>query len=379
MTTRLLQIAKHFHPDRGGIETVTLNLSEGLVAHDILADVLCLEYEGPYSPLNREYQVFRTKSDFGYGNKRISFDYIRKIGELQDNYDIALVHMPNPLAVLGVLRYWRKPFLLLWHADIPQTAIRAATTMMDRALARRADAIIGPTPVHLRESHHAVALQENGLSIAYPYDPNRIPEPTQKSDIAKEVRAFANGRKISLSTGRLVPYKGFDKLIEAATDFDPDLVAVIVGSGPLHDELQSKIENQGVADRIFLTGSIDDNGLSDLLDMAYFGCMPSVTAAEMYGVAQVEVMSCGKPVVSTRLQRSGVSYVNRHDDTGIVVEPGDVKELAHAMNSLVRDEELYNRLASGAARSYETDHALGPVTAKYADLVDNVLGKRRAA
>ena len=93
----------------------------------------------------------------------------------------------------------------------------------------------------------------------------------------------------------------------------------------------------------------------------------------MYGVAQVEAMSFGLPVVSTRLPRSGVSYVNRHNETGLVVEPYDIEALASALNQLSSDEKLYERLSVGAFQSYQNDHAIAPVSRKYADLITEVV------
>jgi glycosyltransferase involved in cell wall biosynthesis len=184
---------------------------------------------------------------------------------------------------------------------------------------------------------------------------------------------------MALSIGRLVPYKGFDMLIEAARSFDDKLVSVIVGGGPLLEELGAKIEAAGVQDRVLLTGPIDDAALADLLDFAHMGCMPSVTAAEMYGVAQVEMMAFGKPVVSTRLERSGVPYVNKHDVTGLVVEPGDPQALAAALLRLVDEPELYRRLADGAAASFAADHDIGPIGQAYANLIRRVVAEARAS
>ena len=162
---RILQIAKHFFPDIGGIETVTQNLSDGFAEAGIDADVLCMEFNGPHEPLDFPYKVIRTPNTFGFGNKRVSRKYYQAISELQDDYDIAIVHMPHPLAVAGVLTGWKKPYILLWHADIPQTSIRWATAALDRRLIRNAAAVIGPTPIHLEESHRADAIEGKGISI----------------------------------------------------------------------------------------------------------------------------------------------------------------------------------------------------------------------
>lgn len=375
---RLLQLGKHFFPDTGGIETVTQSISEMLPAHGIEADVLCTATGADYPPFAPPYKVIRCAPTIRFGrNKNLSLDYMRKVRALRDDYDIALIHMPNPVAVLAARAWWTKPIIQLWHADIPQRSIRTLSAPLDHALLRRTAAVIGPTPVHLETSYRASALLPRGIVIGYPFDRTRLPAPTGKSDVAARVRTLAGKRKVTLSIGRLVPYKGFDVLIEAAKAFDGKLVSVIVGGGPLFEELQAKIEAAGVQDRVMLTGPIDDAALADLLDIAYVGCMPSVTAAEMYGVAQVEAMAFGKPVVSTRLERSGVSYVNKHDVTGLVVEPGDAEGLAVALKRLVDDPALYRRLAAGAAASFAADHDIGPISQAYATLIRRVVADGR--
>ena len=379
-TIKLLQLAKHFFPDTGGIETVTQSISEMLPAHGIQADVLCTATRADYPPFDPPYRVIRCRPTFRFGrNKSVSLDYMRQVRALRDDYDVALLHMPNPVAALAARAYWKGPIIQLWHADIPQRPIRMLSAPLDHALLRRTAAVIGPTPVHLETSHRASALLPRGVVIGYPFDRSRLPAPTGTSAVAERVRAFAGARKMALSIGRLVPYKGFDMLIEAARSFDDKLVSVIVGGGPLLEELGAMIETAGVQDRVLLTGPIDDAALADLLDVAHMGCMPSVTAAEMYGVAQVEAMAFGKPVVSTRLERSGVSYVNKHDVTGLVVTPGDPRALAAALLRLVDEPALYRRLADGAAASFAADHDIGPIGQAYAALIRRVVADARAA
>ena len=373
---RLLQLAKHFDPDTGGIETVTLNISEMLGAHDIRADVLCTEVAGPYLERKRPYRVIRCKPDVSFGNKRISLDYVREVGRLQPDYDCALIHLPNPIAVTAALAFWRKPIILLWHADIPQAPIRTATAPLDRLLLKRTSAVIGPTPIHLARSYRADAIAGKGVVIAYPFDRAHVPQATGTTSFGKRLEAFRGARKLSISIGRLVPYKGFDVLIEAAGAFGDGLAAVIVGTGPERENLERRIAAAGVADRVMLAGSLSADELADARALSHIGCMPSVTAAEMYGVAQVECMTAGLPMVSTNLDRSGVPYVNRDGETGLVVPPGDVDALAGAMLRLVREPALHQRLSAGARRSVDVDHDIAPVSRRYADLIRGVVAGR---
>jgi len=358
----------------GGIEAVTRSISEMLPAHGIDADVLCTATRADYPPFDPPYRVIRCAptARFG-GNKDVSLDYMRKVRALRDEYDVALIHQPNPVAVFAARAFWTKPVIQLWHADIPQRSIRALSAPLDYSLLRRTAAVIGPTPIHLETSHRAAALLPRGVVIGFPFDRGRLPAPTGASAAAARVRSFAGTRPVAVAVGRLVPYKGFDVLIEAAKSFGDRLVAVIVGGGPLQAELEAKIAAAGVGDRVLLTGPVDDAGLADLLHLAHAGCMPSVTAAEMYGVAQVEAMAFGKPVVSTRLARSGVPWVNKHNVTGLVVTPGDPAALAEALLRLVDEPDLHRRLAAGAAADFAANHDVGPIGEAYATLIRRVV------
>jgi rhamnosyl/mannosyltransferase len=65
-------------------------------------------------------------------------------------------------------------------------------------------------------------------------------------------------------------------------------------------------------------------------------------------------MACGKPVVSTRVA-SGVPWVNRHEETGLTVEPGDVGALRGALQRLVADGALRTRLGEAGRRRVLAD------------------------
>lgn len=368
---RVLQLAKHFDPDTGGIETVTLNISEVLLGHGIRADVLCTEVKGPYRERERGFRVIRCPADLAFGNKRLSRRYVEQGRRLEREYDCAIAHLPNPLAVLAALG-WRKPVIPLWHADIPQAPIRWATAPLDRRLLKRAAVVIGPTPVHLDGSHLADAMTRR-VVIPYPFNRSLIPAATGASAFATKLRDFSRGRMLSISVGRLVPYKGFDVLVDAARHFGDRLCALIVGSGPLEEELAARISAAGVGSRVMLAGALPADALADAFAQARMGCMPSVSAAEMYGIAQVESMAAGLPMVSTDIPRSGVPYVNRDGETGLIVKPGDARALAAAMLRLVDDEALRRKLSEGALRSIARDHDIVAVGERYARLIRDVV------
>jgi rhamnosyl/mannosyltransferase len=84
-------------------------------------------------------------------------------------------------------------------------------------------------------------------------------------------------------------------------------------------------------------------------------------------MVQLEAMTCGKPVVSTNL-RSGVPWVNRHNETGLVVEPGDVEGLADALTRLCRDAALRERLGAAGRARVLRDFTLDAMAARTASV-----------
>ncbi len=92
-------------------------------------------------------------------------------------------------------------------------------------------------------------------------------------------------------------------LLEAVSG--TQLRLAIVGDGPLRPKLDSEIEQRGLGGQITLVGEVSEQDLPAYYRGADYFVLPSTTPAEMFGVAMVEAMACGKPVISTALS-SGV-------------------------------------------------------------------------
>lgn len=371
---RLLQIGKHFDPDMGGIETVTAALAEALLAERITADVLCMGLKDhAYPAVVRRYSVVRSAPNIQLGNKTLSLDYMREVARLQPDYDAALLHLPNPVGMLAALLFWRKPLFLLWHADIPQPRLRMLLGPMDRRAIKRATRVIVPTPIHANGSAFAVEMAGKTALAPYPFDASRLAAVATDTPNWHRLRGFIGERRLVLAVGRLVAYKGFDNLLEAAAALPSDIAVVIVGTGGLHDELAAQIDALGLGDRVLLAGRCGDPELSALFARALIFCLPSVTNAEMYGIVQVEALAAGVPIVSTAIPRSGVGWVNRTDVSGLVVPLGDPAALATAINRIAADPVLHARLSAGARRLFEEEHDLARAGSRYASLLRSAL------
>ena len=149
-----------------------------------------------------------------------------------------------------------------------------------------------------------------------------------------------------------MPYKGVDVLLRALAGVPASLV--LVGDGPLRGSLESLARELGVQERVRFLGRVSDAERLDWYRRADVFVLPSVTRQEAFGMVQVEAMLCGRPVVSTDLP-TGVPWVNRDGESGLVVPPGDAEALTAALRRLCQDPVLRARLGQGAltrAREY---------------------------
>jgi rhamnosyl/mannosyltransferase len=151
-----------------------------------------------------------------------------------------------------------------------------------------------------------------------------------------------------LFVGRHVSYKGVDVLIRALEG--TSIRAVIAGDGPRRAEWEAMARDTNV--NITFTGDVSDAGLHDLFRRCAVFVLPSVTRAEAFGYVQLEAMASGKPVISTDVP-SGVSWVNQHEQTGLVVPAGDAVALRNALARLMDDPALRHRLGTAGRTRVE--------------------------
>jgi glycosyltransferase involved in cell wall biosynthesis len=159
-----------------------------------------------------------------------------------------------------------------------------------------------------------------------------------------------------VSVGRLVPFKGFDDLIDACDELARrriDFVCDIIGDGPLRETLQAKIEQLDLSSRVNLLGSLSQDAVLEKLQAADIFALASTTdaqgATDVFPTVILEAMASARPVVSTRL--AGIPELVVDGQTGMLAPPGDSTALAHALEQLLRDPELRLRFGhSGRAR-----------------------------
>jgi len=148
-----------------------------------------------------------------------------------------------------------------------------------------------------------------------------------------------------VAVGRLVPVKRFNLLIDslaAIKSRHPALEAVIVSEGYERDALERQIAELGAGQWISLPGRIDDEALLALYRRAWV--LASASAHEGWGMTITEAAACGTPAVATNIAGHADAIVD--GATGLLVN--DAVELARALDRILADDSLRDRLSVGA-------------------------------
>ena len=348
---RILQLGK-FYPIKGGVEKVMYSIAEGMSKQGIDCDALFASGDGQTEPirLNDRCQIFRCKTIREVKATMIAPSMVSMLRKIAKNYDIIHIHHPDPMAALALyLTRYKGKVVLHWHCDIiRQNKLLTLYRPLQSWLIRRADVIVGTSPVYLKDSDALKKVLSKCCCI-----PIGINELTVDKSLSEKLKRQYEGKTIVFSLGRLVLYKGYEHLIEAAKYLSDDYVVLIGGSGNQHNHLREVIDTLGLQEKVKLLGFIPQEQLGAYFDACKVFCMSSIDKREAFAIVQAKAMCCGRPVVSTDIPGSGVPWVNKHDVSGLNVKPRDSKALAEAIMEVCSDEARYQQYCQESRQRYE--------------------------
>lgn len=357
---RILHVGKYYPPRYGGIETVTQRFvtATNSSSSGWHSDVLCFS-SGRISDVSIDGSavIIRKGTIVAANSTPLSVRYVLALRRLSKQYDILHVHLPNPLAVVGLFVTDRSARIAIqWHSDVVrQTIARGIYYAMLRLLRKNVEVVIGATDVHLSQSHVDAVLSgvpKKVVPFFLPQEAQDSYPPTRGSSFSTSVREVLDSEKrVVFSLGRMVGYKGYPYLIRATRYLPDDYVVAIGGDGPLYPYLTrlAKVRGRQVA----MLGRLTDAEALALFRKAEVFCLPSITPAEMFGMVQLEAFREGVPVVGTRIPGSGTTRVNLDGVTGVIVPPRDAESLAGGIRNVVENRELHCRLSAQARRIFE--------------------------
>jgi glycosyltransferase involved in cell wall biosynthesis len=348
---RILHAYKIYRPDiEGGIPAVMSSLAQGsdaLTTHSILA----ARRSGAARHYTLEGVPVEAVASLGtLFSTPLAPGYIPAFVRRARSADVVVHHAPLPLNDAAILLGLpdEAALIVYWHADVVGYPLlkRLVAPLTRRALARADRIVVSGQPMinhseFLRPHAEKCAVLPYGMDLDY----------WRTLDAGGHAGTDGPGRQQPhiVALGRLVGYKGYDVLIRAMQTVDGH--CTIIGEGPLLADLQQLTTDLGVSGRVRFAGRLPRDEIKRLFHTAQVFAFPSVTEAEAFGIAQIEAMAAGLPIVNTHLATT-VPLVARHDQEALTVTPNDPKALSQALNRLLNEPALAERLgAAGRERA----------------------------
>ncbi|MDP3823584.1 MAG: glycosyltransferase [Burkholderiales bacterium] len=350
---KVLHISKFYPPVMGGIESVAWELAEGLNRAGLRTDVLCSNQRAAtvHDHVAGGYDVVRAGSLGMALSTSMAPAMLHQVRRMAAGRDVVHVHMPDPMAAFAIWAARPKAALVVhWHSDVirQRLALKLYDPLQQWLLAR-AQAIVATSQAYADASAPLRRWQNKVAVIPIGISDNHSEACSQK---AQAIRQRFRGRRIVFSLGRMTYYKGFDVLIDAAATLPEDCVVMIGGDGELLEHYKTLVRRRGLAGKVHLLGHIPDDDLASHFEACDVFCLSSIARAEAYGVAMLEAMVMGKPIVATDIKGSGVPWVNVDGGTGINVPAGEPRPLAEALTRLLEDAPLRETLGRAARQRY---------------------------
>jgi glycosyltransferase involved in cell wall biosynthesis/folate-dependent phosphoribosylglycinamide formyltransferase PurN len=196
-----------------------------------------------------------------------------------------------------------------------------------------------------------------------------------KEDIRSDLNIPSKSRVVG-TVARLEPVKGVDYFLESmreVLDRMPDVHFLIVGDGSQRKALQDRARELGIENNITFTGIRDD--VPSLMSIMDLFVLPSLN--EGMGRVLVEAGLMAKPAVATKV--SGIPELVKHQETGILVEPRNSKELASGIIELLSKPQQAHYLGQNAksrmAENFSAQSMVDKIEALYKDLLLSKQGR----
>ncbi len=350
----VLMLVNYFRPlPVGGAERQAERLSEYMVKKNLWVGVMTRKVGSLPAVEKRSGYLIHRAWFFGFGKlKALVFTVAAffTVFRYAKHFDVLHAHMEFSSAVAATLagKLMNKPVIVKFpNSGVGSEVTQAMNTLLGRfrlgILRRWADRFVALT----------AEMQEELVREKFPRDrilriPNGVNadlfSPSEDKQRAKS-DIDMNGKTVILYCGRLVPMKAVPVLLEAfarVVQVDVHAHLILVGDGAERRNLETLSLQYGIQSRVTFTGNVDN--VLPYLKAADIFVLPSF--AEGLSNSLLEAMSSGLACVATKIPGSMDSLSN--GDCGLLVEPGNVDQLADALSRLLSNKEEVLRFGARA-------------------------------
>ncbi|MHA1695071.1 MAG: glycosyltransferase family 4 protein [Candidatus Helarchaeota archaeon] len=372
---RIFQITQSFYPVMGGIETYIDNLSTKLSLRG--NDLYVITRFFPSKSKNTrklKYKVIRLKEikfleklkfkNFPHFYRSVYFYPLTKKLVSKLDPDVLHFHSRFYFTQARLLKkptiftshtpyfwYWKKIFIRKYFLDSFDIILCLTKRLLNM--------------VNKISSSRAVYLP-HGI------DTKRF-SPNLDRNVIRLRHNISKDEKIILCLGRMVFYKGYHIMIKSMLyilEKNKKVKLIIVGSGPLLNELKSLAIKYNLQNNVIFAGRVED----EFIPLYYAGCdifVHPALKAEYSPRVIFEALASGKPIIST--YSGGVVEIIKNFQNGVLIKPNDPKKLSETILNLLSNSKLLQKLSSSALQSALNEYSWDIIINKYLEIVKSIL------
>jgi len=345
-----------FPPTLGGVASYLKNLAVNLPAEDLFV----LAPETPNTKIDQEFKfsIFRRRLFFSLWPKWLPM--IWHLWKICRREKIELIWAAQPLpvgtAALILKKFLKVPYFINTHGMDVLGPLKSGGRKLKvlRKVLSEAEFITCNSEYTRGFLVQVGNFQEKIVKILPCADRGEI------KDRELKIKNDFSGKKILLSVSRLVERKGQDMVIRALPQVlreVSDLVYVIVGDGNYRENLVKLVQELNLSQQVIFTGAVGREELAGY----YHDCDVFIMTAregpagdvEGFGSVFLEAGLEGKPVVAGAVGGQAEAVV--HSETGLIVDPVNIDEIAEAIIRLMKDGELRKNLGERGRMRAEND------------------------
>lgn len=371
MAINVLHVYKTCSPyTQGGIEEVIQQICRATTKLGLNNRVVCISNQCNKKEIieTPEAIVYCYPMSFEIASCGFSWTLWKEFKQLSGWADVIHYQFPWPFAdILALTRQCKnKPYVVSYQSDVvrQQGLNKVYQPLMNKFLSK-ANAVVATSPKYIISSPVLNKLEQPVVLI-----PNGIDKAPPLASYRQELNKYHKiyGTHFFLFMGVFRYYKGLDYLLEAAKL--TGLPIVIAGDGPESGELHRYVQEHELKNVHFL-GHVSDEQKYALIDLARALVLPSSERSEAYGMVLVEAARQGKAMITTELE-SGTSYINIHNETGLVVPAKNAKELADAMQYMMDNNNRVDEMSALSKKRFEDNFTADIMGKSYAELYDSL-------
>lgn len=298
-----------------------------------------------------------------------------KIREVAEQYELDLVHVhyaiPHAASAFlakEMLKPRQLPTMTTLHGtDITLVGVMPSYYEITRFSIERSDAVTAVSEFLRTETVNEFRI-EHPIQVIHNFvdtDEFHI-----ERDLGVRSRLAPGGERLLMHVSNFRKVKNIPTILKVFSEVRAHVPTrlILVGDGPEREATERQAEELGVAADVVFLG--DQEYVADLLPAADVFLLPS--AHESFGLAALEAMSCGVPVVGSRI--GGLPEVIVHEETGFLCDPTDVACMKAIVLGLFKNEELRRSVGLAARQRAIRNFRRDLIVARYVDAYEHLLG-----